>query len=117
MVARQGGRQVWLAVLNDLQRRGVRDVLIACVDGLTGFPDAIAAVFPETWVQTCIVHLIRSSMRYVVYQDRKTVARDLRPIYTVPNADAAAIELERFDEAWGGRYPMIAKAWREEVVP
>ncbi|MGZ6639928.1 MAG: IS256 family transposase [Solirubrobacteraceae bacterium] len=106
------GAKFWLAVLNDLHQRGTKDVLIACVDGLTGFPEAIEAVFPEAWVQTCIVHQIRSSMRYVNYRDRKAVARDLRPIYTAPNADAALDELDRFDEQWGDRYPMIA-AWRK----
>jgi len=114
------GAKFWLAVLNDLQRRGVHDVLIACVDGLTGFPDAIAAVFPRAWVQTCIVHQIRSSLRYVGYRDRRTVAKDLRPVYTAANADAALEELERFDQAWGARYPMIAQAWRrdwEHIIP
>ena len=107
------GAKFWLAVLNDLQRRGVHDVLIACVDGLTGLPEAIEAVFPQAWVQTCIVHQIRSSMRYVIYQDQRQVARDLRPIYTAADAEQAAVELERFDDKWGARYPMIARAWRE----
>jgi putative transposase len=107
------GAKFWLAVLNDLHRRGVADVLIACVDGLTGFPEAIEAVFPQAWVQTCIVHQIRSSMRYVNYRDRKKVAAALRPIYTAPNADAALEELERFDEQWGAQYPMIARSWHE----
>jgi putative transposase len=114
------GAKFWLAVLNDLHRRGVQDVLIACVDGLTGFPDAIAAVFPQAWVQTCIVHQIRSSLRYVNYRDRRRLAADLRPVYTAANADQALIELERFDETWGGRYPMIAQAWRrdwEHIIP
>jgi putative transposase len=114
------GAKFWLAVLNDLRQRGVGDVLIACVDGLSGFPDAIAAVFPQTWVQTCIVHQIRSSMRYVSYRDRRPLAKDLRPVYTAPNADAALAELERFDETWGQRYPMIAEAWRrdwEHIIP
>jgi len=114
------GSKFWLAVLNDLRRRGVDDVLIACVDGLTGFPDAIEAVFPAAWVQTCIVHLIRSSLRYVNYRDRKKVASALRPIYTAANADDAAVELQRFDEAWGAAYPMITQAWREHwphVIP
>jgi putative transposase len=114
------GAKFWLAVLNDLNQRGVKDVLIACVDGLSGFPEAIEAVFPKAWVQTCIVHQIRSSMRYVNYRDRKAVARDLRPIYTAPNADAALVELERFDEQWGGGYPMIAHSWRahwQHIVP
>ena len=114
------GARFWLAVLNDLAERGVADILIACVDGLTGFPEAIEAVFPDTWVQTCIVHEIRASMRYVSYKDRKAVARDLRPIYTAPNADAALVELERFEQAWGGQYPMIGRIWRrdwEHIIP
>jgi transposase-like protein len=114
------GSKFWLAVLNDLHRRGVADVLIACVDGLAGFPEAIEAVFPAAWVQTCIVHQIRSSLRYVNYRDRRTLAKDLRPVYTAPNAEAAEHELARFDEQWGGRYPMIAEAWRrdwEHIVP
>ena len=114
------GAKFWLAVLNDLHRRGAGDVLIACVDGLTGFPEAIAAVFPQAWVQTCIVHQIRSSLRYVSYRDRRALAKDLRPVYCAPNADAALIELERFDERWGERYPMIAAAWRrdwEHITP
>ena len=83
------GAKFWLAVLNDLHQRGVEDVLIACVDGLTGFPEAIEAVFPRAWVQTCIVHLIRSSLRYVNYQDQRKLAAALRPVYRAANADAA----------------------------
>ena len=114
------GAKFWLAVLNDLQRRGVRDVLIACVDGLTGFADAIAAVFPEAWVQTCIVHQIRASLRYVNYRDRRTVAKELRPIYTAANAEEAEKALAAFDKKWGGQYPMIAQGWRanwEHIIP
>ena len=114
------GAKFWLAVLNDLHRRGVGDVLICCVDGLKGFPDAIEAVFPKAWVQTCIVHLIRASLRYVNYRDRKRVAAALRPIYTATDADQALAELERFDETWGQHYPMITQAWRDawpHVVP
>jgi transposase-like protein len=114
------GAKFWLAVLNDLHRRGVHDVLIACVDGLTGFPDAIQAVFPQAWVQTCIVHQIRASLRYVNYRDRRALAKDLRPVYTAANADAAAVELEHFNDTWGGRYPMITHAWRrdwEHITP
>jgi transposase-like protein len=114
------GAKFWLAVLNDLHHRGVDDVLVACVDGLTGFPEAIAAVFPQAWVQTCIVHQIRSSMRYVTYQDRKKIATELRPIYGAVNAEAAEHALEAFDETWGAKYPMIAASWRERweyIVP
>ena len=114
------GAKFWLAVLNDLHQRGVKDVLIACVDGLTGFPEAIEAVFPQTWVQTCIVHLIRASLRYVNYRDLKKVASALRPIYIAANAEDALAELERFDQEWGARYPATVKAWRdawEHVIP
>jgi putative transposase len=114
------GAKFWLGVFNDLQRRGVQDVLIACVDGLKGFPEAIEAVFPKAWVQTCIVHLIRSSLRYVNYRDRKKVAAALRPIYTAANAEDAAVELERFEHEWGAAYPMIGDAWRRDwtnIIP
>ena len=114
------GAKFWLAVLNDLHQRGVGDVLIACVDGLAGFPDAIAAVFPGAWVQTCIVHMIRASMRYVSYTDRKRLMPALRRVYSAPNAEEAARQLELFDEQWGKRYPMVAQAWRERwehVIP
>jgi putative transposase len=114
------GAKFWLAVLNDLNQRGVDDVLIACVDGLTGFPEAIEAVFPEAWVQTCIVHQIRNSMRFVAYQDRKKVAADLKPVYRAINADDALAELERFDEQWPHKYPMIADSWQtrwEYIIP
>jgi putative transposase len=114
------GAKFWLAVLNDLHHRGVEDVLICCVDGLTGFPEAIEAVFPEAWVQTCIVHQIRSSMRYVTYQDRKKVAAALKPVYGAVNAEAAQHALDAFDEQWGSKYPMIAQSWRERwayIIP
>src|SRR3954449_8189082 len=114
------GAKFWLAVLNDLRHRGVQDVLIACVDGLKGFPEAIEATFPQAWVQTCIVHLIRASLRYVNYRDQKKVASALRPIYTAPNADQALVELERFDSDWGQRYPAAVRAWRdawEHMIP
>jgi len=114
------GAKFWLAVLNDLAQRGVEDVLIACVDGLTGFPEAIEAVFPQAWVQTCIVHQIRASLRYVNYQDQRKLAAALRPVYRAANADAALAQLEAFEAAWGDRYPMISQAWRarwEHIIP
>jgi putative transposase len=95
-------------------------VLVCCVDGLKGFPDAIEAVFPQTWVQTCIVHLIRHSLRYVPRREREKVARDLRPIYTAADVDAAEQALHAFDERWGQRFPVITQAWLnawEQVIP
>jgi putative transposase len=114
------GAKFWLAVLNELRQRGVRDVLICCVDGLKGFPEAIEAVFPHAWVQTCIVHLIRSSLRFVPDKHRKKVAHDLRPIYTAVDADAAAEALAAFENDWSEPYPMIGKTWRDtwaHVIP
>lgn len=96
------------------------DVLIACVDGQTGFPDAIEAVFPAAWVQTCIVHQIRNSLRYVSYKDKQAVARDLRPIYTAANADDTLLALEGFDAKWGKRFPMIVDSWHkrwDQIIP
>jgi putative transposase len=117
---RSEGAKFWLALLNELKQRGVRDVLICCVDGPKGFPEAIEAVFPHAWVQTCIVHLIRHSLRFVPDKHRRVVANDLKPIYTAVDADAAAEALERFEADWGERYPMIGKTWRDiwqHVVP
>ena len=114
------GAKFWMQVLTDLKTRGVSDILIACVDGLTGFPEAIEAIFPRTTVQTCIVHLIRNSLKYVPRREREQVARDLKPIYTAKDADQAQAELERFDEKWGQRFPVITQAWLnawEYVVP
>jgi putative transposase len=114
------GAKFWMQVLTDLKQRGVQDILIACVDGLTGFPDAIEAIFPQTTVQTCVVHLIRASLKYVPRREREQVARDLKPIYTAIDADAAQAELERFDETWGQRFPVITQAWLtawEYVIP
>jgi putative transposase len=114
------GAKFWMQVLAELKQRGVRDVLICCVDGLKGFPEAIEAIFPQTTVQTCIVHLIRHSLKYVPRREREQVARDLKPIYTAIDADAAQQELERFDEKWGQRFPVITQAWLnawEHVTP
>jgi putative transposase len=114
------GAKFWMQVLTELRQRGVSDILICCVDGLKGFPEAIEAIFPQTVVQTCIVHLIRHSLRYVPRREREQVARDLKPIYTALDADAAQLELERFDEKWGKRFPVITQAWLdawEHVTP
>ncbi len=117
---RSEGAKFWLAVLNELKQRGVRDVLVCCVDGLKGFPEAIEAVFPQTWVQTCIVHLIRQSLRFVPDKHRRAVAKELKPIYTAVDAEVAAEALASFEQVWGERYPMIGKTWRdtwEHVIP
>jgi putative transposase len=105
------GAKFWMQVLSELRHRGVRDILICCVDGLKGFPEAIEAIFPATTVQTCVVHLIRASLRYVPRREKERVAKDLKPIYTAIDADAAHRELEAFDEKWGARFPVITQAW------
>jgi putative transposase len=108
------GAKFWAGVLAELRNRGVQDVLIACVDGLTGFPEAIEATWPSTVVQTCVVHLIRASMRFINYNDRKPVAATLRQVYTAPTVDAAAAELDAFEgSVWGKRYPATVRAWRD----
>jgi putative transposase len=119
-IGEQEGAKFWLNVLTELHSRGVRDILIAAVDGLTGFPEAIGSLFPKTEVQLCIVHMVRNSLRYVPWKDRRAVARDLRKVYTAPTAEAALQALDAFEAAWGDRYPMVARSWRdrwENVVP
>lgn len=119
-IGEQEGAKFWLNVLTELHSRGVRDILIAAVDGLTGFPEAIGSLFPKTEVQLCIVHMVRNSLRYVPWKDRRAVARDLREVYTAPTDEAALKALAAFEAAWGERYPMVARSWRdrwENVVP
>ena len=106
------GAKFWASVCAQLANRGVRDVLIVCCDGLTGFPEAIEATWPHTMVQTCVVHLIRASMRFVAYGDRKAVAAMLRPIYTAPDEDAALMAFTAFaDSTWGKKYPAAVATW------
>lgn len=114
------GAKFWMSILTELRNRGVQDILILCADGLTGLPDAVSAVFPEAVFQTCIVHMVRSSVRYVGYKERKAVCADLRRVYTAETRGAAELALEEFDRRWGKQYPTIAASWRkrwEEVVP
>lgn len=114
------GAKFWLGTLTEIRNRGVADVLIVCCDGLSGFPDAIETVWPKATVQTCVVHLIRNSLKYCGYQHRKAVIRALRPVYTAPTIDAAADALDAFEIEWGDRYPAIADLWRrawERFVP
>ena len=119
-IADNEGAKFWLSVMSELKNRGVQDILIAVVDGLKGFPDAITAAFPEATVQTCIVHLVRHSLNFCAWKDRKFVAADLRRIYGAATADQATDELDAFEEKWGGKYASIAPAWRRawaEVIP
>jgi len=114
------GSKFWLTVTTELHNRGVKDIFIACVDGLKGFPEAIEAVFPKTQVQLCIVHLIRNSLKYVNHKDRKMVAADLKAVYHAPTAEAAQAELVRFGERWDGKYGAIRVLWErnwERVIP
>ena len=115
------GAKFWAGVCADLANRGVRDVLIVCCDGLTGFPEAIEATWTKATVQTCVVHLIRAAMRFVSYSDRKAVAAALRPIYTAADAEAARTELDAFaDSKWGKKYPHAVATWNsawERFIP
>lgn len=115
------GAKFWLRVMNELKARGTEDILIAVVDGLKGFPETITSTFPDCVVQTCIVHLIRYSMQFASWKERKTLARALRPIYTAASAEAAASELATFERgSWGEKYPAVAASWRrrwQEVIP
>jgi putative transposase len=102
----------WLSVLNDLKNRGVQDMLITCVDNLTGFSQAISACYQKTEIQKCIIHQIRNSTRYVSYKDLKKVTADLKPIYKAATEEMALVELDRFEENWGAKYPLIIRSWR-----
>jgi len=114
------GSKFWMGILNELKNRGVKEILVAAVDGLSGFPEAINSVFPKTEVQLCMVHMVRSSMKYVPYKDRKAVTADLKKIYLAPSEDAALAALDSFSEKWDKKYSMISKSWRNrwnEVIP
>ncbi len=105
------GAKFWMSVLTDIKNRGVEDILIACMDGLTGFPDAVKAVFPDTHIQHCIVHMIRNSTKFVSYKDLKAVCRDLKEVYSAINAESGHEALEEFGKKWNGKYPMIQASW------
>jgi putative transposase len=108
------GAKFWLSVLTDMKNRGLRDIFVACIDGLSGFPEAIRAAFPQTKVQLCIVHLVRAALRYVTYEDSKAVIADLKKIYGAATVLEAEQALENFAQAWDGKYPTIAKVWRQK---
>ena len=112
-VGQNDSAKFWLSILNGLKNRGVMDILIACVDGLTGFPQAIEAVFPETEIQQCIIHPIRNTTRFVSYKEIKPLMTDLKRVYAAPTEEIALAELDVFEEKWGAKYPKIAKSWKE----
>ncbi len=119
-IAEAEGAKFWLSVLTQLRNRGLRDILILCCDGLTGLPDAVASAFPNTVVQTCVVHVIRNAMTFVSYQDRKKVAAGMRAIYTAPSLEAAEVELRNLDNDFGKQYPGVIDVWRRawsEFIP
>ena len=102
----------WLKIFNDLRNRGTETICVVCCDGLTALPEAIEAVYGDAWIQTCVVHLIRNSLKHVSYKDRRTIARDLKPVYQAATEETATAALAGFDETWGDKYPMIAESWR-----
>lgn len=111
-VSQSEGANFWLGVLIDLQNRGVRDVLIACIDNLNGFPDAVHAVFPKAEIQTCIVHQIRNSLKYVASKDQKAFMKELKPVYQADTLELAGLRLEELDEKWGKKYEKVLESWR-----
>jgi transposase-like protein len=111
-VSENEGAKFWLSVLTELQNRGVKDILIACVDGLKGFPDAIAAVYPQAQIQLCIVHMVRNSVKYVPWKDYKPVTADLKRIYQSVTEEEALMALDAFAERWDEKYPQISRSWR-----
>lgn len=111
-VSQSEGANFWLSVLTDLQNRGVKDILIACIDNLNGFPAAINTVFPLTEIQTCIVHQIRNSLKYVASKDQKAFMKDLKPVYQAETLDLAELRLEELDEKWGQKYEKVLESWR-----
>lgn len=111
-ISENEGAKFWLNVLTELQNRGVKDILIACVDGLKGFPDAINTAFPDTQIQLCIVHMVRNSMKYVSWKDYKAVTADLKRIYKSVTEEEALLTLDGFAERWDDKYPQISKSWR-----
>ena len=119
-VAKEEGAKFWLKVVTELKNRGLKDMFIACVDGLKGFPEAIESVYPETQVQLCVVHMVRNSLRFVPWKDKKAVVADLKTIYTATNAEEARENLKAFRSKWNEKYPTIADSWErnwEGLIP
>jgi putative transposase len=119
-IAQSEGAKFWLGVITELKNRGIKDIFIACVDGLKGFPEAIESVFPNTQIQLCIVHMIRNSVKYVNWKDRKLICVDLKKIYTSSTEQQAQVSLDAFSKKWDSKYPTISQMWRknwERVIP
>jgi len=119
-ISQTEGAKFWLGIINELKTRGVKDIFICCVDGLKGFPDAIRTVFPDTEVQLCIVHMVRNSLKYVSYKDRKKVVTDLKEIYAAVSEKEAELALDSFEDKWNKKFPAIAKSWRNnwnDIIP
>lgn len=110
----QEGAHRWLGVLTELHNRGVKDILIACVDGLKGFPEAIESIYPDTEIQHCVIHQIRNSMKYVASKNQKAFMADLKPVYKAATRNAAEIALDELEAKWGDKYPMVIKSWRSK---
>lgn len=111
-ISQSEGANFWLSVLTDLQNRGVKDILIACIDNLNGFPQAINTVFPQTEIQTCIVHQIRNSLKYVASKDQKVFMKDLKPVYQAETLELAELRLDQLEEKWGKKYEKVLESWR-----
>jgi transposase-like protein len=111
-ISQSEGAKFWLSVLTDLQQRGVKDMLIACIDNLGGFEEAIGSIYPKTEVQSCIVHQVRNTIKYVSYKDSKAVIADVKLIYQAVNKELAEEHLNALEEKWGKKYPMVIKSWR-----
>ena len=119
-IAKTEGAKFWLKVITEIKNRGVQDILIACVDGLKGFPEAIESVYPQTQIQACIVHMLRNSFKFVSWKERKQVATDLKTIYRADTLEQAESALDNFETKWNDRYPMIATSWRnnwQRIIP
>ena len=119
-ISKNEGAKFWLGVITELKNRGVEDIFIACIDGLKGFPEAIESVFPQTQIQLCIVHMVRNSVKYVNWKDRKQLCADLKTIYTASTEDRASLALEEFGRKWDKKYPTISQLWRrhwEHIIP
>lgn len=112
-VSESEGANFWLSVLTDLQHRGVEDILIACIDNLKGFDQAIVTVFPQTEIQSCVVHQIRNSLKYVASKDQKEFMKDLKPVYQAINKDEASLNMEKLEEKWNKKYPVVVSSWQK----